>query len=53
MKHIISAADLERRLNEPDLIILDATIPKVAGSVSTNEKRRIKGARFFACQTGS
>ncbi len=47
MQHLISATTLYKQLNDPDLIILDGTIPKVVGTSSASEKRRIKGARFF------
>ncbi len=47
MQHLISASELHKQLNNPDLIILDGTIPKVVGTNTPSEKRRIKGARFF------
>ncbi len=47
MQQIVSAQWLHNHLDNPNLIILDATIPKVVGSAMAKEKRRIKGARFF------
>ena len=49
MKNLISAKDLKNNLNDPDLVILDATIPKVVSGNDGQsvEKRYIKGARFF------
>jgi thiosulfate/3-mercaptopyruvate sulfurtransferase len=49
MKNIISVDELKGILNDSDLIILDATIPKVAlkDNSITSEKKWIEGARFF------
>jgi len=48
MKNIISAEALKSILNDKDLVLLDATIPKVVKDNSTvSEKRYIKGALFF------
>ena len=49
MKNSIIVGDLKKILNDPDLIILDATIPKVTSSngSNSNEKKYLKGARFF------
>ncbi len=47
MQHLMSASELQKQLNDPHLIILDGTIPKVVGNAMIAEKRRIKGARFF------
>ena len=48
MREIISVDELKLILNDPDLIILDATIPKVtSGNNNSTEKKYIEGARFF------
>lgn len=45
---VISTTWLSENLTHPDLIILDATIPKVAGSKPKDlNQRKIQGARFF------
>ena len=49
-KPLISVDWLEEHLNDHNLIILDATLPKVTANKSENkdtEKLQIKGARFF------
>ncbi len=46
-KNTIDVAELSDRLGTPNLIVLDATIPKVAGAAPPKGKRRIPGARFF------
>ena len=48
MDNLITAQDLKNSLNDPDLIILDATIPKVTQANNTFiEKKYVIGARFF------
>ncbi|NNF33172.1 MAG: sulfurtransferase [Saprospiraceae bacterium] len=49
MDHIVSAEWLNDHLNDENLIILDATIPKVGGKLPAEELQdiRIPGARFF------
>ena len=48
MKNLISVEDLNKILNDRDLVILDATIPKVtSGDSASVEKKYITGARFF------
>ena len=49
MDHIVSAEWLNDHLNDDNLIILDATIPKVGGKLPAEELQniRIPGARFF------
>lgn len=47
---LVSVDWLEKHLNDENLIILDATLPKVTWKTSEdleNEKSQIKGARFF------
>ncbi len=45
---IVSAAWLKSHLNHPNLVLLDATIPKVANKKTTNNSSKIiKGAIFF------
>lgn len=45
---VISTTWLSENLTHPDLIILDATIPKVAGSKPEHlNQEKIQGARFF------
>lgn len=49
MQNLITTDALKTILNDPDLILLDATIPKVTAGDTSNsvEKKYIKGARFF------
>jgi thiosulfate/3-mercaptopyruvate sulfurtransferase len=49
MDHIVSAEWLNDHLNDENLIILDATIPKVGGKLPAEEFQdiRIPGAKFF------
>jgi thiosulfate/3-mercaptopyruvate sulfurtransferase len=49
MRNIITVGHLKKILNDPNLIILDTTIPKVTSSNRSNsiEKKYIKGARYF------
>lgn len=49
MRNIITVGHLKMILNDPNLIILDTTIPKVTSSNRSNsiEKKYIKGARYF------
>lgn len=49
MQNLITAGDLKKKLGDPDLVILDTTIPKVTHGNKRNsaEKKYISGARFF------
>lgn len=49
MKNSISIKELSENLNNPNLVILDATIPKVTMNKNnaTTAKKYIAGARFF------
>lgn len=49
MNNIITVKELKSILNNPNLVILDGTIPKVTSANSNDfvEKKYIKGARFF------
>jgi thiosulfate/3-mercaptopyruvate sulfurtransferase len=44
---IVSVEWLLKHLNHPNLIVLDATIPKVTGNESNSNESQIPSARFF------
>ena len=45
--NIVSVNWLQANLEQPNLIVLDATIARVAGSQSNHEEQQIPNARFF------
>jgi thiosulfate/3-mercaptopyruvate sulfurtransferase len=48
MNPLVSVAWLKNNLNDPDLVILDASIPKAGSSAAPKHAgKRIPGARFF------
>ncbi|MEM6719661.1 MAG: hypothetical protein AAF611_10120 [Bacteroidota bacterium] len=46
-KPIVSVDWLQERLHATNLVILNGTIPKIAGDTSQKETRQIPNARFF------
>lgn len=44
---IVSVAWLETHLNHPNLVVLNATIPKVTGNNTSLNKKQIPSTRFF------